>query len=177
MAVVADEASEVSELLEMISRGSPSKRPQKPRFHSPAPSSIGPGWDSTPHRNRPRALKGLVVQSDEPWLKSEILNMDPELEFVTTHANLINHGQLTPKSLAAFKSQASLKSESMGNRLLRQQRKKEEAERRAKLEAIRAAERAEGGLGWRTYRTSLHWQQRVAHALRRNEILCRAVRS
>lgn len=144
-AAEAAESTEVDELVAMMSLGgSPSKRPNRrvvQRFKQN--KSIGPGWDSTPHRNRPRALKGLVPTTEEPWMRSEILNGDPELEFVTTHAHLMDHGKLSPRTLKAFKAQADSKAESMGNRLLQQKRKKEVMERKARVEAVRAARREE----------------------------------
>ena len=147
MAAATDETLEVNELMKMISHGSPSKRPNRPRVtnqpHRYQSKSIGPGWDSTPHRNRPRALKGLVPTTEEPWMRSEYLNMDPELEFVTTHTHLMDAGKLSPRSLAAFKAHADSQAERMGNRLLQQKRRKEIAERRARIEAVRAARREE----------------------------------
>jgi len=112
-----------------------------PRAKSPDSRAIGPGWDFTPHRNRPRSLVGLKPVTSEPWTRSELLNMDAHLELEAAHRNLLNSGVVCPNTLKASEAAFKQQSEAMGNRLIRQQKRKEAAARRAKVEAIRAAQR------------------------------------
>ena len=135
-----DESEEVGELLALLASEphSPSKRPvpkqraateEKRRAAKPAWSP--PAWDSTPHRNRPRLLRGLRPTNDEPWMRSETLNMDPALEWVATHSNLIRSGSVPHKLVADLQAEAHSKADHMGNRLIQQQKRKAAAERRA----------------------------------------------
>lgn len=140
MIAPADEAREVSELLGMFAYGHHASK-RAPRGKSPDSRAIGPGWDFTPHRNRPRSLVGLKPVTSEPWTRSELLNMEPHLEMESAHRNLLNSGIVSQKTLMAAEAAFKEQSEAMGNRLIRQQKRKEAAARRAKAEAIRAAER------------------------------------
>ena len=152
------EVSEVSELIAMIEHSpmhhAASKRPPlRTRTDGSvakkglpgAPGKALPEWDSTPHRNRPIALRGLNSVSDEPWKRSEELNFgaDAHIEWAHSHKNLVISGMVPVESIFDYENAARKKSESMGNRLLRQQKRKLAAERRARAEAIEAARRAE----------------------------------
>ena len=150
-----DESSaEVRELVAMItssSKHSNSKRlPLRARARAaaavPAPKiSDRPAWDSTPHRNRPRVLKGQGSITNEPWKRSEDLNYgrDAHIEWSRTHFNLVNSGAVGLNFFSEIESEAINKSESMGNRLLQQQKRKEAARQRAREAAIRAEQKAE----------------------------------
>ena len=153
-----DEAAEVDELVELIERTSlhaPSKRTPLSTRHrkrkgesssSAAPASdIGPGWNSTIHRNRPRGLRGIVPSTDEPWKRCEELNYgrDLHIEWRTNHQALYRSGMVPDDIDKGIEQLASKKSEQMGNRLLTLEAKREASKRRAELAAMRAAERAE----------------------------------
>ena len=148
-----DEAEEVGELLAMLASEphSPSKRPipkQRAATEEKRRASAGktwspPAWDSTPHRNRPRLLRGLRPTNDEPWMRCETLNMNPAAEWMASHSNLIRSGSVPHKLVADLHAEANLKAEHMGNRLMQQQKRKAAAERKAAREAQRAAQRAE----------------------------------
>jgi len=157
------EAREVNELVELLARDSlhsPSKRSlvrgrrRQPTRLMSAPEDIGkgtktgdigPGWNSTPHRNRPTALRGLNSVSDEPWKRSEELNYgrDAHIEWRTNHKNLYRHGAVPDETFSHLQDTASQKSQQMGNRLLNRQARQAAAKRRAELAAIKAAHRAE----------------------------------
>ena len=153
-----DEAAEVDELVELIERTSlhaPSKRTPLSTRHrkrkgesssSAAPASdIGPGWNSTIHRNRPRGLRGIVPSTDEPWKRCEELNYgrDLHIEWRTNHQALYRSGMVPDDIDKGIEQLASKKSEQLGNRLLTLEAKREASKRRAELAAMRAAERAE----------------------------------
>ena len=164
-AAEAAEEAEVTELIEMISRTSvlSSRRPvhrsgRRRRLSGerqreerggggPKAADIGPGWNSTPHRNRPRSLKGLNSMTDEPWKASEELNFgrDAHIEWTAQHKNLYRSGvrPLAAESVRDIEASASKKSELMGNRLLTRQARQAAVKQRAELAALRAARRAE----------------------------------
>ena len=152
---VMTEAEEVNELLAMMSRGSrmggsPSRRTGSPSRRTPKRkqkqldrADVGPGWNSTPHRNRPIVLRGQKSVTDEPWKRSEQLNMDPHGDWEAAHPRLIGSGKLSSEILAHLAADERKKSEAMGNRLIHLQKRKDAAQRAAKAAAARAAERAE----------------------------------
>lgn len=171
-----DESHEVDELERMLSRTSPAHgaskrqpsaaltaarlraqaRPKdlgmprselKPRrLAAEKKHDIGPGWDFTPHRNRPSVLRGLNTVTNEPWKRAEDLNYgrDAHIEWRTTHKNLLGRSSAAPvETLDEVEAEALRKSELMGNRLLQEQTKQAKARRRAKAAAVRARRRAE----------------------------------
>ena len=146
----SSEEQEVTELVALFSapsHHSPSARPPL-KARRPLPASLGtplPAWDSTPHRNRPTALKGLRSSTTEPWTKCEDLNhgLDAHIEWRTTHKNLIMSGAVPVEELDAKEHKAKHRSEQLGNRLLRQEKRLAAARRKAKAQAIARAREAE----------------------------------
>jgi len=142
----AQEVTELVALLSMPSQHGVSKRaPLHRREEKKKVTDIGPGWNSTPHRSRPKALRGLNSTTEEPWTRSEVLNYgsDAYIEWRTNHKSLYRSGGVPEHSLVGIESSTSKKSEAMGNRQLNRQARQLAARKRAELAALKAAQRAE----------------------------------
>ena len=108
-------------------------------------ADIGPGWDSRPHRNRPKVLYGLNSIKPEPWTRSEDLNFgrDAHIEWSTAHRNLVQTaGEGLAQNLDKIEADALKRSELMGNRLLQQQKRREQGQRHEKFVAKQEQRRA-----------------------------------